>query len=135
MSALEAIVADGAGLVSCGLWKVASVALLVLLAGVGGGTSAGWWLAARDRDQARAGLNMERAVSAGLRAGIREQNAAVSALSAAKEAADARGLLAKQLAAANGRRFDGALARIKDAKATTCADAMPAVNLLLEGQQ
>ncbi|MET3132221.1 hypothetical protein AAKU55_002491 [Oxalobacteraceae bacterium GrIS 1.11] len=118
-----------------GLWKVASIAVLALLVGVGGGTGAGWWLAARDRDQARAELNRERDVNAGLRAGMREQNAAVSALSAAKEAADARGLLAGQLAAANGRRFDGALARIKDAKATTCADAMPAVNLLLKGLQ
>ena len=116
-------------------YKLLSIALAVALACVGGATGSGWWLAARDRDQAQAGLIAEQAVSAGLRAGIREQNAAVSALSAAKEAADARGLLAGQLAEANGRRFDGALARIKDAKATTCADAMPAVNLLLKGLQ
>lgn len=110
-------------------YKLLSIALLAALAGAGGA----WWLAAHDRDQARADLTAEQSVSEPLRIGIREQNRAVEVLAKAKAAADARGALAQQLAAANGRRFDGALAKIVGARATTCTDAMPAVNLLLEG--
>lgn len=112
-------------------YKLLSIALLVLLLAIG----AGWGLAAHDRDQAKANLSTERDVSDQLRGSIREQNLGIEALAAAKSAADARGVLAQQLAVANGKRFDGALARIAGAKATTCAEAMPAVNQLLESMQ
>ena len=108
--------------------RIIAAALLAALAGAG----AGWWLAARDRDQVRADLVAERTTGDALRTNIREQNRAVDALAKAKTAADARGALAQQLATANGRRFDGALAQIAATRATTCTDAMPAVNLLLE---
>lgn len=110
------------------LWKGIAIVLLALLLIVGGG----WWLASGARDQALVDLHAERGVSEQLRAGIREQNRATEALAKAKEAADARGQAARQLAAANGRRFDGALEQIKNVKATTCAEAMPAVNAILE---
>jgi hypothetical protein len=109
--------------------RIIAAALLAALAGAG----AGWWLAARDRDQVRIDLIAERTTSEGLRTDIREQNRAVDALAKAKAAADARGALAQQLATANGKRFDGALAQIAAARATTCAEAMPAVNQLLNG--
>jgi phosphopentomutase len=89
-------------------------------------------MAAHDRDQARAELKVEQDANVDLRTSIREQNRAVEAMGKAKEIADARGAEAQRLAAANGRRFDGALEQIKGAKATTCADAMPAVNQILE---
>ncbi len=63
---------------------------------------------------------------------IREQNRAVDALAKAKAEADLRGLQAQQIAAANGKRFDLALGQVKAARATTCAEAMPAVNSILE---
>ena len=59
-----------------GLWKLVACALLLALAASGGG----WWLAAHDRDIARADLAAERTVSDQLRTAIREQNRAVDAL-------------------------------------------------------
>lgn len=115
-----------------GIWKIVAIALAALMLVGGGSMGAGWWLAARDRDQARADLKTEQGVSEQLRGAIREQNRAVDAMAKAKEAADARGLAAQALAAANGKRFDGALAKLASARATTCAEAMPAVNQLLE---
>jgi hypothetical protein len=115
--------------VSALLQRIIAAALLASLAGAG----AGWWLAARDRDQVRADLRAERVISDALRTDIDKQNTAVDALAKAKAAADARGALAQQLATSNGKRFDGALAKIAAARATTCAEAMPAVNQLLKG--
>lgn len=110
------------------LWRIAAAGLFAALVVC----SIGWGLAAHDRNQARAKLVAERTRGDELRASIREQNRAVDALAAAKTAADARGLAAQQLAAANGKRFDGALQRLAGVRATTCAEAMPAVNQLLE---
>ncbi|MET3134602.1 hypothetical protein AAKU55_004902 [Oxalobacteraceae bacterium GrIS 1.11] len=110
-----------------------SIALLLALVMVSGGID--WRLACRERDQARIDLKAEQAVSAALRVSIGEQTRATEALGKAKDEADARGLLAQRLAAANARRFDGALASIKDARATTCAEAMPFVNQVLEAIQ
>ena len=107
---------------------IAGVLLVALMA-----TGGGWWAAARARDRAQVKLGAERLRTAELGAAIREQNRAVDALAVAKRDADARGLAAQQAAAVAGRRYDGALTRIAGVKATTCADAMPAVNLLLEG--
>ena len=129
MSALGTLAAGAVG----GIWKIAAILLLALLLVVGAGAGCGWWLAAHDRDRAETQLGAERLRTAELGAAIREQNRAVDALAVAKRDADARGLAAQQAAAAAGRRYDGALARIAGAKAMTCADAMPAVNLLLEG--
>ncbi|MET3132851.1 hypothetical protein AAKU55_003132 [Oxalobacteraceae bacterium GrIS 1.11] len=112
-------------------YKLLSIALLAALAGAGGG----WWLAARDRDHAQVALAAERTRADEFQVSIREQNNAVAALAEAKRAADARGAAAQQLAAAAGRRYDGALARLTAVKATTCADAMPAVNQLLKDMQ
>ncbi|WGG51837.1 hypothetical protein [Rugamonas sp. DEMB1] len=120
------------GAVVGGIWKVAAIVLLAALPLVGGGAGAGWWLAAHDRDQARADLATERTRADALTAGIREQNRAVEAMASAKAAADARGQAAQQLSAENGRRFDGALAQLAGRRATTCDEAMPAVNQLLE---
>jgi Tfp pilus assembly protein PilO len=123
---------DLASTVSGGLWKVVSVVLLVLLVAVGCGTGFGWWLAAHDLDQARADLKAEQVVAGKLRSELGIQNAAVAALGREKKAADERRAAAEQLAAANGRRFDTALAGLAGVKATTCAEAMPAVNKMLE---
>ncbi|MGV7210513.1 hypothetical protein ACLB1G_21980 [Oxalobacteraceae bacterium A2-2] len=46
--------------------------------------------------------------------------------------ARARGQAAQVQAQAAGRRYDAALAQLAGARATSCADAMPAVNQLLE---
>lgn len=114
------------------LWKAAAIALLALQLVVAGGMGFEWWSAAHDRDAARADLGTERTRADALQAGIREQNRAMEVLTKAKADADARGATAQQLAAANGRRFDGALQQLAGARAATCADAMPYVNQLLE---
>lgn len=116
------------GAVVAGIWKVAAVALAVLLLVVG--TS--WWLAAVARDQALAKLVVEQGASATLRASIGVQNEAVRSMHRATVEADARGRAAQALSAANGRRYDAAHAKLTGARATTCDDAMPYVNQLLE---
>lgn len=119
-------------LASGAAWKVVAAVLagLVLVVGVGAGTC--WWLAASDRDQARRDLKAEQGVGAQLRAGIDDQNLAIITLGQQKLEAEARGDAARQQAVAAGRRFDSALLRMDGARVTTCADAMPFVNQLLE---
>jgi len=115
-----------------GLWKIGAIVLAILLLGTGAGLGGGWWLAAHDRDVARNDLAAERRITGELRAGINTQNTAIVALGKEKLKAEALGLAAQQLAAANGRRFDGALKQLVGARATSCAEAMPAVNQLLK---
>ncbi|WP_328595801.1 hypothetical protein [Rugamonas aquatica] len=119
-------------MVTGGLWKVGAIVLGVLLIGATCGLGFEWWLASRDRDVARADLRAEQGVNAALRAGIDTQNLRLAQLGKEKLAAEARGVAAQQLAAANGKRFDGALAKLAGAHAATCAEAMPAVNQLLK---
>lgn len=104
--------------------------LMIALILVGGGTGAGWYLAARDRDAARVELAAERKLSAEYAGAIREQNRAVEALAGQKAEAEKRGQAAQQVAAANGRRFDQVLAATRATHALNCADAMPVVNMV-----
>jgi hypothetical protein len=113
-------------------WRVATAVLAGLLLIVGAGAGTGWWLAASARDQALADLRAEQGVSAGLRAGIAVQNAAVDGMAKATAEAKERGQAAQAQAQAAGRRYDAALQQLAGARATSCADAMPAVNQLLE---
>lgn len=115
-----------------GLWKAGAIAALA--AGVGASATLGyqWHMAAHDRDKAAADLVTERSVSADLSSKLREQNRAVDALAEQKRLADARGAAAQKLAEANGRRFDAALDATKGARATTCDEAMPTVDRILE---
>jgi hypothetical protein len=113
-------------------WRFAAIVLAVLLLTVGAVGGIGWWLAAGERDEARDKLTAERNVSADLRAGIDDQNTAIMKLGQERLAAEARGVAAQQQAAVAGRRFDAALQRMDGARVTTCADAMPFVNKLLE---
>jgi hypothetical protein len=113
------------------LWKAGAIVLAGLLVATGGG----WWLAAHDRDVAKVDLRTAQGESAVLRASLDIQNTAIGNMQRATAEADARGLAAQKLAAANGKRFDGALAKLADARATTCAEAMPAVNQLLKDIQ
>ena len=122
------IASDVIGAATGGIWKLAAIALLA----TGGGLGFEWWSAVHDRDRAVADLAAERTRADDLQVGIQEQNRAVAALAEAKRLSDARGAAAQQLAAANGRRFDGALQKLAGARATTCDEAMPAVNQLLE---
>ncbi|KQN77832.1 hypothetical protein ASF04_23990 [Duganella sp. Leaf61] len=128
MSAIE--LAGGA--VVAGIWKVAAVVLAVLLLVVTTGAGTGWWLAAAARDQALARLVAEQGASAELRASIGVQNSAVKSMHDATIAADKRRRAAEVLAVAAGRRYDGAQAKLAGARATTCDEAMPFVNQLLE---
>lgn len=120
------------GAVVGGIWKLAAIALagLLLVGAAGGGTAL--WLASSARDKAEAGLTAERLVTAALRDGVDLQNTRIVALGKEKLAAEQRGAAAQQIAAANGRRFDGALAKLAGARATTCDEAMPAVDQLLK---
>ncbi len=113
-------------------WKPVAIGLLVAMVLLGLTTGGGWWLAARDRDAALVDLKAERELSAQYQVAIREQNRATEALAEQKRAAEERGKAALQLAAANGKRFDLALERAAGARATTCAEAMPTVNEILE---
>ena len=126
------ILTTAAGAVVSGLWKLAAIALAVVSLALCAYLGHGWYMAAHDRDQAIVERDEQKALADQYQTAIREQNTATEALGKAKEAADARGRAAQQLAAANGRRFDSALDRIKDARATTCDEAMPAVNEILE---
>lgn len=122
---------DLAGAAVGGIWKVAAIALagLLVVGAAAGGTA--WWLASSARDKALADLKVEQGVNAGLRAGIVVQNTAILAQAKLAREAEARGAAAQQLAAANGKRFDGALAKLAGSRATTCDEAMPAVDQLL----
>ncbi|MRV72582.1 hypothetical protein GJ700_12775 [Duganella sp. FT92W] len=113
-------------------WRLLAIVLAVLLLTVGAIGGTGWWLAAAARDKAQADLTTERSVSGQLRAGIDDQNRAIKQLGDAQLAAEARGVAAMQQAAAAGKRFDDALRRMDGARVTTCADAMPFVNQMLE---
>lgn len=128
MSALSSIAAAAVS----GLWKVGAIAALAAGVASSGYLGYQWHMAAHDRDVAAAALTVEKAAGDDLRTSIREQNRAVEALSAMKTRADERRAAAEQLAAANGRRLDRALEQGAGAKATTCADAMPTVNKILE---
>lgn len=123
---------DLAGAAVGGIWKVAAIALagLLVIGGAAGGIAL--WLTSSARDKALVDLKVEQLLTAELRAGVTSQNTAIMKLGADKLAAEARGAAAQQLAAANGKRFDGALAKLADARATTCDEAMPAVNQLLK---
>lgn len=115
-----------------GIWKVATAVLVVLLLVVTSGVGAGWRLAAAARDEALASLTAEQGANATLRASISVQNEVVQSMHRLTVAADARGLAAQALAAANGRRLDGALAKLNGARANTCDEAMPFVDQLLK---
>jgi hypothetical protein len=118
--------------VVAGVWKIAALALGVMLLVVAAGAGTGWWLAAAARDQAFASLTAEQGASAALRASIGIQNAAVESMQRATAEAQARGDRARAAAAVAGRRLDAAQAKLVGARATTCDEAMPYVNQLLK---
>ena len=122
-----------AGAAVSGIWKLVTIVLAGALLVVASSTGTGWWLAAGDRDVARAALAKEQGASAGLRSSFTEQNAAIDGMAKATLAAQERGAAAQAAAAVKGRKYDAALAQITGARATTCDEAMPAVRLLLEG--
>lgn len=120
-----------AGAVS-GIWKAVAILLAcVLLVGTSS-IGTGWWLAASDRDVARAALVKEQGTSSALRTAIAEQNRAVEGMAAATLAAQERGAAAQEAAAAKRWQYDAALAQVAGAHATTCDEAMPAVRQMLE---
>ncbi|OEZ92210.1 hypothetical protein JAB9_47770 [Janthinobacterium sp. HH107] len=116
-----------------GIWRAAAIVLAGVLLAVASSTGTGWWLAASDRDTARAALVLEQGVTAALRASISEQNRAIDGMAKATLAAQERGAAAQAAAAVKGKKYDAALVQIAGARATTCDEAMPAVRLLLEG--
>jgi hypothetical protein len=128
VSALGALVGTAGGQ----LWKMATVALagLVLVVGVAGGTAL--WLKDRALAQAQVELKAANTRADDYQSRIREQNRATEAMAKAKIEADARGAAARAQAAEQAKRFDGALQQLAGAHATSCDDAMPYVNKLLE---
>ena len=114
MSALGAL---AAGAVS-GIWKAVAIVLAAVLLLVASSTGTGWWLAAGDRDVARAALALEQGVSAQLRASISEQNRAIDGMAKATLVAQERGAAAQAAAAAKGKKYDAALAQIVSVKPT-----------------
>ena len=129
MSALGTLAGAAVG----GIWKAAAIALAAVLLVVASSTGTGWWLAAGDRDAARAALVLEQGVSTALRASITEQNRAIDGMAKTTLVAQERGAAAQAAAAVKGKKYDAALAKVVGARATTCDEAMPAVRLLLEG--
>ncbi len=115
-----------------GFWKAGAIAALAAGVASSGYLGLQWYTAAHDRDAARAERDDAGESVTALTSSIREQNRAVDALATAKRQADERRAAAEQLAAANGRRLDRALEQGVGVKATTCADAMPTVNKILE---
>ena len=129
MSALGTL----AGAAVSGIWKAAAIVLSGALLAVSSSTGTGWWLAAGERDAARAALAREQGVSTALRTSIGEQNSAIDGMAKATLAAQERGAAALAAAAAKGKKYDAALAQVAGARAATCDEAMPAVRQLLEG--
>ena len=106
MSAITAL----AGAAVSGIWKVVAIVMAAVLLVVTGAAGTGWWLAAGDRDTARADLKAEQGVSAGLRTSIAEQNLAVDGMARATLLAQQRGEAAQAAAAAAGRKYSAAQA-------------------------
>jgi hypothetical protein len=113
-------------------WKVATIVLAALLLVVGAGTGTGWWLAEHAHGKTRGELTEAQARIGEYQAAIREQNRATEVLAKEKERADARGEAARVQADGLGRRMDAALHQVAGARSTTCADAMPFVDRVLE---
>ncbi len=132
MSALGKMAAGAGGMLAGQVWKVCTLVLLAILLAGGGAGGALWWSATAARDKALTDLAAEKGINAQLRAGVDDQNRAIQTWYRASEDAKARGQVAQQQAAINGQRFDAALQQLAGAKATTCADAMPFVNQLLD---
>lgn len=128
MSAITAL----AGAAVSGIWKAAAIVLAAVLLVVTGVAGTGWWLAAGDRDLARAALLAEQGISAGLRASIAEQNLAVDGMARAAALALQRGEAAQAAAVAAGKKYSAAQAQLAGVRATTCDEAMPAVRRMLE---
>lgn len=114
------------------IWKLATGLLAILLLVVVGAGSALWWSALSERDKAQEQLAATQRDNAELRGSLRTQNSAIEAMQRATALAEDRGRAAQQIAESAGRRYDSALAKIGGSRAVTCADAMPAVNALLE---
>lgn len=117
---------------AAGVWRVLAIVLAGALLIVASGAGMAWWLAAGDRDLARAALVVEQGVSADLRASITEQNLAVDGLAKATLAAQQRGESAQAAAAIAGRKYSAAQVQLAGVRATTCDEAMPAVRRMLE---
>jgi hypothetical protein len=128
VSALGALVGVAAGQG----WKIASAVLASLLLAVAGAGGAAWWLTDRALTKAEAEVVVQRTRADDYQASIREQNRATEVLARETAAARARGLAAQQQAAVAGKRYDAALQQLAGTRVTTCADAMPYVNKLLE---
>lgn len=128
MSALGTL----AGAAVSGIWKVAAAILAAVLLLVASSTGTGWWLAAGDRDKARAALVKEQGARAALQTSISEQNRAIDGMAKATLAAQERGAAAQAATAIKGKKYDTALVQIASVRAMTCDEAMPAVRLLLE---
>lgn len=114
-----------------GVWKIAAVVLLALLLMIIAVGGVGWWTLSSARDEALSDLSAERDKNADLIVSITRQNDAVTVLAEQKTKAEARGIVAHALAAANGKRYDKAMNQMQAVKATTCGEAMPAVNAVL----
>ena len=121
-----------AGAAVGGIWKAAAIVLAAVLLVVTGASGTGWWLAAGDRNAARAALTKEQGASAALRASIAEQNLAVDGMARATLAAQQRGEAAQAAAAAAGRKYQAAQAQLAGVRATTCDEAMPTLRRMLE---
>lgn len=132
MSVLADVAAGAGGALVSQMWKLAALVLACLLLVVGTGGGVAWWLASAARDQALADLRKEQGVNAQLRAGVDTQNTAIRQWHEAAKTAEARGAVAMKVAEANGRRYDQALQQMAGARATTCEEAMPYVNRMLE---
>lgn len=132
MSAMGDVVADASSVLGGHLWKVSTLVLAAMLLAGGGAGGALWWSAAAARDQALAALEREKGITAQLRAGLDDQNRAITQWYEASKDALARGAAAQQQAVVTGQRYDQALQQLAGARVASCADAMPYVNQMLE---
>lgn len=115
------------------LWKVAAIALLITLVGAVLGLGGKLWLTDRDLNKAKEELAVANTNVANLRVAIGTQNAAVDALKSDKDKADARADAAWRVAVGVGAKADKIMKNIEGIKATTCQEAMPVVNQVLDG--
>lgn len=135
MSLLREVAGDALGVATGGVWKVLAILSLAALLVGGGIAGTGWWLAVGERKTAQSELAAARDRADQLQAALREQNRAIESLGKARELAEERGRAARQQALLSGQRYDAALAQATGARATTCEQAIPTVNQILEAVQ
>lgn len=118
------IVTEAADVAVNGLWKIGAIIVLVLALVVGVYLGYEWYMAAHDRDAARADLVIERKANADLTSAIHDQNMAVAAMAAKTADAETRRDAAEKAAAAAIARSTTRASAVSASTAANCTGVL-----------